>query len=351
MKWLRLLLCLGSYLLAPSRFLWTQEPICPSAEANNYPLPPVPTDPEQPFPDFLPNEAAATDPFSSVLTPPGMFGDLLQIQAFRQTVGGRIEALTPLAFRSSFRISDNESPRPLDRVFVTGQYFNGVGRSFFASNSSYASVYREMIGLEKTFLQGNASIGLRVPYFQLTGDPGLNETRLGDISVLLKYAFVNHPSAGHVFSGGLVITTPTGPALHFPGQSTANPVLIQPWLGDIWNWNRFFAQGFLSVAVPTDARTTTLLFKSIGVGYWLYRSEEPNRFLSAIVPDAELHFTEPLNHVGLGSFPIGFPVILDFTGGFYVFFRRAVLGIGMGTPLTGPKPYEYQVITNLNYRF
>ena len=72
---------------------------------------------------------------------------------------------------------------------------------------------------------------------------------------------------------------------------------------------------------------------------------------TAIVPDAELHLSTPLNHRGLGSTPIGFPDILDFTGGFYFFFRRAVLGVAAGAPLTGPKPYDFEVNTNLNFRF
>ncbi len=283
MKWLRLLLCLGSYFVLPSPFLSSQEPvsILPplSVPAEGNSLPPAPSVPEQPFADPLRGGAMETIPSPLFLSPPGMFGDLLEIEAFRQAIGSRVEAIAPVAFLSSFKISDNESPRPLDRVFVTGQYFNGVGRSLFASNASYANVYREMIGFEKTFLQGNASVGMRLPYFQLTGDPGLNETRVGDVSVLLKYAFVNDRATGDVFAGGLVVTAPTGPALHFPGQSSVNPVIFQPWLGDLWNCKSLFVQGFLSVAVPTDAREAILFFKSVGVGYWLYRSDEPNRLL------------------------------------------------------------------------
>ncbi len=280
-----------------------------------------------------------------------MFGDLLDIEAVRQTVGNHIDSFAPVAFRSSFKISDNESPRPLDRVFITGNDFGTVNSLFLTSNASSASVYREMIGFEKTFLQGNASVGMRLPYFQLTGAPSLNETRLGDVSVILKYAFVNDRATGHVFSGGLVVTAPTGPSLHFAGQSALNPVYFQPWLGDVWTYQRLFVQGFLSLAVPTDTRDVAILFKSIGVGYWLYRANDPKRLLSAIVPDAELHLTDPLNHKGLNSLPIGFPVMVDFTGGFYVYLRQAVLGVGVGTPLTGPKPYEYLVNTSLNYRF
>jgi hypothetical protein len=130
-----------------------------------------------------------------------------------------------------------------------------------------------------------------------------------------------------------------------------NPTYLQPWHGGIWNWRDLFVQHFIALAVPTDARDPTLFFKSVAVGYWLYRTNEPGRMLTAIVPDAELHLNTPLNHRGLGSLPIGFPDALDFTGGCYFFFRRAVLGIAVGAPLTGPKPYDYEVNTNLNFRF
>ena len=38
-----------------------------------------------------------------------------------------------LAARGPFKISDNESPRPVDRVFATFNYFNNVGAGNFSS--------------------------------------------------------------------------------------------------------------------------------------------------------------------------------------------------------------------------
>jgi hypothetical protein len=277
-----------------------------------------------------------------------MFGDLLLAEPVRRTGTG---PTAPVAFRSSFKIAENETPRPLDRVFLTGNYYGNVDHSLFASSGGRVNVYREMLGFEKTFLNGDASVGVRLPYFQLTGSPGLSETRIGDVSFLFKFAFFNDRSTGKLASAGVVLTAPTGPSLPLAGQSRVNPAFIQPWIGSIWNWKNLFVQNFLSVAVPTDARDATWFFKDVSVGYWLYRTEEASRFLTAIVPDAELHLNSPLNHNGQGSLPIGLPDVLDFTGGCYFFLRRAVLGVGVGTPLTGPKPYDYLVTTNLNFRF
>jgi hypothetical protein len=318
-------------------------------------LPPegAPTAADPLFLDPPASAPACPAPPSLSLYPPGMFGDLLVIEAVRRVGAGNvISAVPPVAFLSSFKISENESARPLNRVFLTGNFYNGVDRSFLASNGVAApNVYREMLGFEKTFLQGDASVGMRLPYFQLTGDPRLAETRIGDVSVIFKYAFLNDRSTGKLLSGGLVLTAPTGQGLPLPGQSIVNPLIVQPWVGGIWNWKSLFVQNFMSVAVPTDARAVTLFFKSVSVGYWLYRTNDRSRVVSAIVPDAELHLNTPLNHRGTGSMPIGFPDTLDFTGGCYFFLRRAVLGIGVGTPLTGPKPYDFEVNTNLNFRF
>lgn len=354
MKSLRLLLCLGACFVLLGRFLSAQEPIglLPPIALDDDSAPPSPTpiQAEQSGGDPSPAEP---EPAQTLFPrdPPGMFGDLLEMESVRQSVGNQLTALPPLAFLSALQISDNESPRPLDRLFVTGNDFNTVSGVFLASNASSANVYREMIGFEKTFLQGNASIGMRLPNYQLAGAPGLNESQIGDVSVILKYAFINNRASGHALSGGLMVTAPTGTGLHLPGQSTLNPVFVQPWLGDLWAFKNLFLQGFTSIALPTDARAGALFFKSVGVGYWLYRANDPNRFLSAIVPDAELHLTDTSIHKGVTDLSLGIPVMLDFTGGVYVYLRRAVLGIGVGTPLTGPKPYEYLITTNLNFRF
>ncbi len=340
--------------------------LCGSLRAEEPPRIPSPTDAPadwphsqpaltEPDPPFLdPSSDCPPTPNEScfALYPPGMFGDLLAVEPVRPLAsGGPLAATGPAAFRSSFKIAENESPRPLDRIFVTGNYYSDVDRSILASSGGSANVYREMLGFEKTFLGGDASVGVRLPYFQLTGGPGLAETRIGDVSLLFKYAFVNDRSTGNLASAGVVLTAPTGPSLPLAGQSSVNPTFVQPWIGGIWNWKDLYVQNFLSVAVPTDARDVSYFFKSVAVGYWLYRTQEANRLLTAIVPDAELHLNTPLNHRGSDSSPIGYPDTLDFTGGCYFFLRRAVLGVGVGAPLTGPKPYEYQVSTNLNFRY
>src|SRR5262249_37613781 len=72
--------------------------------------------------------------------------------------GGGFAAAT-VPFHSAFKISENEIPRPVDRVWVMYNYYSDVAASGLAFGSPGAQVHREMVGGEKTFLGGNASVG------------------------------------------------------------------------------------------------------------------------------------------------------------------------------------------------
>jgi hypothetical protein len=312
---------------------------------------PLPTAAEN-GPDAVEGPAApSTEPPASRLYTPWMFGDVLGPTANLPAGGNRLTVVAPVAFRSSFAISENESPRPYDRVFSTFNYFNNVDHSLLAAGSPSANLYRELFGFEKTFLDGDASVGLRLPYLQMAGNPGLADTHIGDLSVILKYAFLNDRATGNLTSGGLVVTAPTGQELRIPGQSPVNSTILQPWIGSIYNWDKLYLQGFLSFAIPTDARDVSLFFKDFALGYWLYRASDGERLLTAVVPQAELHINTPLNHQGSGRSPIGYSDNIAVTGGCYFFFNRAIWGVAVGAPVTGPLPYDYEVITNLNFRF
>ena len=56
---------------------------------------------------------------------------------------------------AAFKIADNESPRPEDRLFATYNYFNDV-----LAHPSKADLHQEVVGFEKVLLNGCASVGL-----------------------------------------------------------------------------------------------------------------------------------------------------------------------------------------------
>ncbi len=304
---------------------------------------------------------------SAEFTP--FFGDLIGVSGNRVIVlprgvtppahtrfaaisGNKAIVIAPLPARSMFNIAENESPRPTDRVFVDYDYFANVDRLLEGIPGTNANLHRETIGFEKTFLDGNASFGMRLPILELVGGNQVEESQVDDLTMVFKYALINNRETGNVLSGGLVLTVPTGPGLEIEGQSVIHSTVFQPFVGYIYHVNRdLFFQGFSSIAAPTDSRDVTIWFNSLGAGYQLYRAEETDAGLRGIVPVVEMHVNTPLNHRGLDSGAINFSDSVDFTAGAYFQFRRATLGLAVGAPVTGPKPYDVEATASLNIHF
>jgi hypothetical protein len=243
--------------------------------------------------------------------------------------------------RGAFKIAENESPRPQDRFFATYNYYDQV------LNASL-QVHREMVGVEKTFLGGNASVELRLPFIQSHASGAGTESEIADMTAIVKYAFINEPD--RVLSAGLAVTAPTSGIptvliLRPTGFEAIHPTLLQPFVGYIWGVNDFFIQGFSSVMAPTDSRDGTWMFNDVGIGYWLWRGEGR---LKAIVPTFETHVNTPFNHRGAP----GFGDSVDLTAGSYFYLgQRLTVGMALGTPVTGPKLFDFEALVNLNWRF
>ncbi|MBX7102495.1 MAG: hypothetical protein K1X57_00335 [Gemmataceae bacterium] len=318
--------------------------------------------------------------------------------------------------RGSFKIGENEPVRPTDRVFATYHYFhqipnglvsstgiltptatspfgtpgtpyvlrgtlgatltndpNSAPASLLNTQTSASNVHRETIGFEKTFLNANASIGMRLPFFQtdqassssfnsaalqsfspfnttgmvVGGGSTLDNSRVGDLSIIFKYAFVNYDD--RVISGGLVVTAPTGGGILLADGSRLYSTMLQPWVGGYRSWDRLYVHGFSSIAVPTDSRDLTLWFNDIGVGYFLYQAPE-DQLITYLTPTVECHINTPLdNHRDGGIFASD---SVFFTGGVHIGIgRRAVLTLGAATPVTGPRPNQVEATAQLNWFF
>lgn len=261
--------------------------------------------------------------------------------------------VSPIVARGSFKIAENESARPQDRVFGTYNFFYDINGSLVPEGLGFpiTSAHREDIGFEKTFLDGDASIEMRLPFFQIHGIVGASD--VGDLSVILKYAFINDRETGNVFSGGIVVTVPTGQDVVPFLAPDIHSTILQPYVGAIYNFSdRFYYQGFLSLAVPTESRDVTLLFNDLSFGYTLYRCTDQEALVSSVTPTFEIHVTTPLNHRGALAQPIGVADIVDVTTGVTVGLgKRSTFGIAICTPLTGPKPFDLETLVQVNYKF
>ena len=290
---------------------------------------------------FIPNPSGEGPPIRVVVTVP-VFGDV-PVTTVQQ-------ALVPVPGRySGISIVDNDSPRPTDRAYFNYSYYDGIGAQMNPGLGNI-TMNRPILGFEKTFLDGNASVGLRVPFIQMNGPPGVGADAVGDMSVLSKYAFINDPN-GNVLSTGLIVTVPTGPAggTMVDGSEVPHSTLFQPWLGFVQVFDRAYVQGITALIVPTDGRDTTLWGNSLGMGYWLYRADG-DRLIRGIIPVAEVHVRTPFNN----REPSGLVYLQDqvnLTGGLHVRFPRASLGGGVCVPVVSPRPWNVEAIASFNCWF
>ena len=160
---------------------------------------------------------------------------------------------------------------------------------------------------------------------------------------------------------GVNLTIPTGDTVGV--GNVGHSTLVQPFVGFIYNWDRFFAQGFSSLIVPTDDQEPTLFANSVCVGWKAYQAEGSS-FLKALTPVLEGHLTNPLNFRGtsggargvsqFGALPggVGFPDVFVVTTGLHLgIYDRTNLTTGIAIPMTGPNIYSYEVLVQLNVRF
>jgi hypothetical protein len=292
---------------------------------------------------------------------PNMIGDLgsrgvSTVRSSRVSYSNGFDSfsrLQALVGAGSFKIAENESPRPQNRFFLTYNYYNGVNT--FGGPQSQFDVHRQVIGFERTFLDGNASVGMRLPFLQRAQAEGNNTVDgVGDLSVILKYAFINDRMTGNVASGGVVITAPTGRDVILSNGTNIQSWLIQPWGGFILGGDRLFTQGFFSGIIPTDSTDACLLSTDIGLGYRLYTNSNGG-LLTAVVPTVEAHLLTPLSKRGVGdvingSALVGIPDQLVLTGGVHLgLWDRAWLTLAAAAPVTGPRLFDFEGVVQFNF--
>ena len=109
----------------------------------------------------------------------------------------------------SFKIADNQTPMPVDRLTYSFNFFDYLNQSVNRSNNlplNRLQAYRHVFGFEKLLFDGNASFGMRLPLNTLTGDSTLlnfarTTTSLGDLSAYFKYALWMDRQQGLIGTG------------------------------------------------------------------------------------------------------------------------------------------------------
>jgi hypothetical protein len=267
-----------------------------------------------------------------------------------------------------FKVADNGSPRPQDRVYASFGHFDDLfpGANHRPGDSiGDIGLFREYVGLEKTFLGGIASLDIRMPINTLVVEsrrPDLNgsHTDVGDLSLIFRYALYRDDERDNWLTTGLAVTAPTGPRnlggitiSTIPGREFPHSTILQPFVAYLWNVGDFYLQGFSALDTPTDDRDVVFVFNDIGIGYFVYRTTAP-RFLTAVAPAFEVHVTNPTNHLGKETFanPLQTSNIVDL--GLVANLElnhRSRLSFGVVTPVTGPKPFNTEALVQFRVRY
>jgi hypothetical protein len=244
---------------------------------------------------------------------PGMIGDSLSLTG---TIFGTKGTTIPLAGGDSrFKMADNMSPIPMDRVFFNYNHFHSaVNRA----DGSRWTLDRYVFGLEKTFRDGLWSVEFRLPVIGgLDADQGTVDsfygTQFGNIPIVLKRYLWCNECAG--ITGGVAVTLPTAQdARVYDGSNELRSIeseawFLQPYLGWIYApTDRLWMQGFFAWDFDTGGsqinndsgvelgvlQYQNLFFIDYSAGYWLYRNP-CGTYLKGIAPMFELHYTTTMN--------------------------------------------------------
>jgi len=272
----------------------------------------------------------------------------------------------------NIKISEDQSPRPQDRVYGMFNYFQGVNDQVnqrLRAPIGYTQVFRYVGGFEKTFMDGQGSIGFRQPLDTVTansslprqfGNFGGTSTAVGDLDIILKYILLEDRQSGSLLSGGLDVTAPTGPgrfAGFGPFASPTHTTYFQPFLGYILNSGRYYLHGFSILDVPANSQNVTMIYNDVGFGYFIRRPEpdsNSDQLISLIAPTFEIHVNNPLNHRNPFN-PRDLsatPDYVDFTYGLNIgIYNRSLLTFAMVTPISSPKPFDFEAMMFLNIFF
>ena len=237
-------------------------------------------------------------------------------------------------------VAENQTVLPIDRLYA------GFSRS---TDGSFA-FNQTTLGFEKTFLDGQASIGMRLPFQQDSFGGSVSPVTLGDLSIIAKYAFLNG-LPNQVASLGLGVTLPTAGS---GGSTELQPYFAWAWQptapGTISVSNGFspglFIEGFHSLLVPLgdSASGNRVLTNSAGIGFWLDGSQIPLAPVTAIIPTLELNLRTPLDLPRDSNLNLTAGANLQIAGG-------ALLGLSVAVPLTGPKPFDTEATISFNFHF
>ncbi|MGZ0168217.1 MAG: hypothetical protein ACKVHE_01540 [Planctomycetales bacterium] len=212
-------------------------------------------------------------------------------------------------------IARNNSDLVRDRFYVAYEHTTGaMSASSQTATSANASLDRTILGLEKVFLDGQASLEIRLPFaaqqdFTFNRFSTQSDGEFGNIALISKLQLVK--TQNKVISTGIAVQLPTGRDVtgEFDGRAFTiknDAVIISPFMAfaaasddSNWFWQGFaqtdyYAKGntFSGLGQSVEYDGQSLLRLSGGGGRWIFRKNDG--LLRGLAGIAELHFTSTL---------------------------------------------------------
>ena len=296
---------------------------------------------------------------------PFRFGSPKAVGGFPPPVPGARAGAAFYPGIGNFKISENMSPRPQDRIFFDFNYFNNINDTVNTRNNvpiNHIKAYQYFLGVEKTFCDGNGSIGLRMPIDTVTADSPNNfvstptRTAVGNLAIFAKYILAQNTKTGSLVSAGLSVEPPSGPGSFggAPYLFGLNTIYIQPFIGYIYNWRNWYIHGFAAFDFPANPNDVTMMYNDFGIGNYIYRSADPMSLVTTVAPTFEVHVNTPINHRNPFSTTdiSGTPDVVNLTYGVNVLFRRRfMLTAAFIMPVSSPQPFNTEAALLLNVYF
>jgi hypothetical protein len=297
------------------------------------------------------------------------------------------------------KLTENQSPIPRDRVYMTYSYFSNA--NFYPTK---ADVNRFMPGFEKTFFDGWSSVEIRTPFAATLsngqtlapGGQGVSEYRdaqFGNMSVIFK-TFIWEQQTW-ALTGGIQVMLPTANNTYLNGVNALNQpvqqvfvanesVHLMPFIGGIWAPNeRFFNQFLIQYEKDANGNLAYVnnnfqtgitgrqlqqagrifypdfLYLSFGTGYWLYKDNTQN--FTGFAPVMEIHVNQglsaycPIEQAGYQLGPnLGVVSVTNaLVGCNFEWGERSTLTFGYVTPLGGgvDRFFDGELRALYNWRF
>lgn len=288
-----------------------------------------------------PRGGSSRDTYVRVSRAPNMFGDTLPPQVsyapFKEgsQTGDGISAFTaPLGGGGSFNVSENNTALPNDRVyFVYNGFFsaasNTVGFGPTGPIQQSVDLHRYLLGFEKTFLDGNASLDVRMPFFNGIDFQGFGlaseNGNIGNLTMYMKGLLYSDDASA--WATGLGIGLPTGSDVSTSTTFlTSNEtmtvrnesVTLMPFVASTITPNdHWFIQSFGQILFAASGDTVVnagqfvgvynqqnLLQADMGIGRWLWK-DSTRPYLTGLAGVMELHYTSTIQNSDVVEMPQG----------------------------------------------